>query len=83
MKTLNEYVEQLAEAEQFHVYHKVKGDRLGGPDFDHVKSFDSKDEADAHASKYRPPNGFHSHVVVNDKRHKMLTKQNARRDADV
>jgi len=62
--------------EQFHVYHKIKGDRMGGPDYDFEKSFPTKETADEYVAKQgKQKNSFHSKIVVNDKRHARLQKQ--------
>jgi hypothetical protein len=42
----------------FYVYHKVKGDRLGGPDYDLLDTFDDKGKAEKFADEYNSDNGF-------------------------
>jgi len=60
---------------QFYVYHKTKGDRAGGADYDLLKTFPDKDSATSFAQKYNnkisaDKKNFHSAVVrtksVND-----------------
>jgi len=53
---------------QFYVYHKVKGDRAGGADYDLLKTFPDKDSAVAFAQTYNnkisaDKKNFHSAVV--------------------
>ena len=53
---------------QFYVYHKVKGDRAGGADYDLLKTFPDKDSAMAFAQTYNnkisaDKKNFHSAVV--------------------
>jgi ABC-type transport system substrate-binding protein len=56
-------------ATTFYVYHKVKGDRAGGPDYDLLKTFTDKAKADKFASDYNDQKGYkagkgmHSAVV--------------------
>ncbi len=56
-------------AATFYVYHKVKGDRAGGPDYDLLKTFTDKTKADKYASEYNDQKGYkagkgmHSAVV--------------------
>jgi len=54
--------------EGFHVYHKVKGWYIYGPETHHISSHDTKEEAEAAAAKYKksgnvPSNRFHSVVI--------------------
>jgi len=42
----------------FYVYHKVKGDRMGGPDYDLLDTFDDKDKADRYADDYNTEHGY-------------------------
>lgn len=61
---MKEEVEDIDEASQFHVYAKVKGDRMDGPDYDHIKSFSSKEDAQKHISTLpKPKNSMHSYVI--------------------
>jgi hypothetical protein len=53
---------------QFYVYHKTKGDRAGGADYDLLKTFPDKDSATSFAQKYNnkisaDKKNFHSAVV--------------------
>ena len=53
---------------QFHVYHKVKGDRMGGPDYELLKSFPDKNSAVVFAKSYNEKygykrGGFHGAVI--------------------
>jgi len=55
-------------AGQFYVYHKTKGDRAGGADYDLLKTFPDKDSATSFAQKYNnkisaDKKNFHSAVV--------------------
>jgi len=43
---------------QFHVYHKVKGDRMGGPDYKLLKSFPDKNSAVVFAKSYNEKHGY-------------------------
>ena len=43
---------------QFHVYHKVKGDRMGGPDYELLKSFPDKNSAVVFAKSYNEKHGY-------------------------
>jgi hypothetical protein len=42
----------------FYVYHKVKGDRMGGPDYDLLDTFTDKGKAEAFADSYNKDNGY-------------------------
>lgn len=55
---------ESAASGKFHVYHKAKGDRMGGPDYDYIKSFDDKEAAQAYIdTKPKQKNSFHSYVI--------------------
>lgn len=73
MTTFEDFLNE--EQGPFHVYHKIKGDRMGGPDYYHVKEHPTREEAEAHAHELnggvKRPKGFHSHVV---KRHSFFKK---------
>jgi hypothetical protein len=53
----------------FYVYHKVKGDRMDGPDYELLDTFDDKEKAEQYANAYNTEHGykkgqgFHSAVV--------------------
>ena len=73
MSTIKTQIQALARlqaiATTFYVYHKVKGDRAGGPDYDLLKTFTDKAKADKFASDYNDQKGYkagkgmHSAVV--------------------
>jgi hypothetical protein len=42
----------------FYVYHKVKGDRLEGPSYDLLDTFDERDKADQFANEYNTKRGY-------------------------
>jgi hypothetical protein len=73
MTTIKTQIQALARlqaiATTFYVYHKVKGDRAGGPDYDLLKTFTDKAKADKFASDYNDQKGYkagkgmHSAVV--------------------
>lgn len=52
-------------AGKFYVYHKVKGDRMGGADYDHESTHDTREGADAAAKALnsKKGQGFQSYVV--------------------
>ena len=35
----------------FYVYHKVKGDRMSGPDYDLLETFETRADADTYADQ--------------------------------
>jgi hypothetical protein len=61
--------QEKAKMATFYVYHKVKGDRIGGPDYALLDTFDDKAKAEAFADcynqqhGYRKTAGFHCAVV--------------------
>lgn len=46
----------------FYVYHKVKGDRLSGPDYDLLDTFDDQAKAQAFADAYNDQHGYKKSV---------------------
>lgn len=69
MTTIKTQIQALARlqsiATTFYVYHKVKGDRAGGPDYDLLADFTDKAKADKYAADYNKgsKDKFHSAVV--------------------
>jgi hypothetical protein len=48
----------------YYVYHKVKGDRFGGPDYELLATFDNFAKAEQFAkAQPKPKNAMHSVVI--------------------